>query len=388
MQRVPFFIEVLHSSQSAPLQICRKTMAGLFRRHIAPLPFAGSMDEVHQVLASLKAKGISPAVLVINTYWADEILPQVDVLIKDVPLLLFVREIITETTTTRISSLGVDADKTSTTIEAISQRPKSIWGYGAKTTEQMADTAAVAIEEFLKDGNFVHIERRGTSMRMDDDRDEVRRTPARQRISTRVDALPCRASSDRILTPAGSPAIQNSSNPEAAPSPPQPATPPRIFIPPPPPAAPPPAPTAGAPLTAVVPASVVPASVPAKRSAAQPGIRGLLTDLSLPCLLTMLELERKTGELTLRRPDEMVMLHVRDGRVVQAALKATPQPPSLSTGVEVVYHALTWLAGEFLFSPQPIDTPDRIQAPMQSLLMEGARRIDTAAAGGLTKNVS
>jgi CheY-like chemotaxis protein len=106
-----------------------------------------------------------------------------------------------------------------------------------------------------------------------------------------------------------------------------------------------------------------------------PGLHGDLGQIGLSALLTLVELERKTGMLTLRGPGGTIaQILVRDGRVVHARLEETPDP----VDVECVYHLLSWSGGTFEFLACDVEGPDRVQTPTMHLLMEAARLMDEA----------
>ncbi len=102
------------------------------------------------------------------------------------------------------------------------------------------------------------------------------------------------------------------------------------------------------------------------------GMTGDLAVIGPASLLTLLEMERKTGELFLKRQQEEVKVCLRAGRVVDAACVGDPS----IVGAECIYRVLSWSAGEFFLTSTVIDGPDRIGIPTTHLLMEGARRMD------------
>lgn len=108
----------------------------------------------------------------------------------------------------------------------------------------------------------------------------------------------------------------------------------------------------------------------------QPGLQGDLGQVGLSALLTLIELERKTGMLTLRDPTGRVaQVLVRNGRVVHARLEDTPAP----VDVECIYYLLSWSQGTFEFLMCDVEGPDRVQTSTMHLLMEGARLLDEAS---------
>jgi hypothetical protein len=106
------------------------------------------------------------------------------------------------------------------------------------------------------------------------------------------------------------------------------------------------------------------------------GLRGDLTQVGLSSLLVLIEMERKTGLLQLRAPNEglSAQLLVREGKVVHARLDDADEP----VDAECVYYLLTWGAGEFEFVTCVVEGVDRVNASTTHLLMEGARLMDEA----------
>src|SRR5688500_12107269 len=72
-------------------------------------------------------------------------------------------------------------------------------------------------------------------------------------------------------------------------------------------------------------------------------LRGELDKIGLPTLLTMLEMERRSGILILQRPQQLGRLHVRDGQVIRASIEGTGR----DSGTEAVFAMLTWPDGQF-----------------------------------------
>jgi len=106
------------------------------------------------------------------------------------------------------------------------------------------------------------------------------------------------------------------------------------------------------------------------------GLRGDLSQVGLSSLLVLIEMERKTGLLQLRAPDDgpSAQVLVREGKVVHARLDDADEP----VDAECVYYLLTWGAGEFEFITCVVEGVDRVNVSTTHLLMEGARLIDEA----------
>jgi DNA-binding response OmpR family regulator len=129
----------------------------------------------------------------------------------------------------------------------------------------------------------------------------------------------------------------------------------------------------------------------AREQLSSPSIHGDLAHMGLSSLLILIELERKTGQLTLHAPLDATIdtdlseaaeprvpaigvVLVREGRIVHARLEGVAEP----VDAECVYHLLTWPAGEFEFTACLIEGEDRIGSSTTALLMEAARRLDEA----------
>jgi hypothetical protein len=124
-------------------------------------------------------------------------------------------------------------------------------------------------------------------------------------------------------------------------------------------------------------------------------IEGPLRELGIHDVFQLLDLSRKTGVLRVTselREDEGVV-HFDAGRVVQASIRSKPAP-ALDAGAmsrrelerlhrlqfeSVVFELMSWQEGFFSFEEQPrerLPRDSRISVSTESLLMEGARRID------------
>ena len=159
MKRLPFLIEVWEGTHNAELRICHKVMTQLFRQRVLPLPFATSVREVSDVTNALKRQGMEPAIFIVNTFWAEEVLPDLDALMGETPVLFFRRDLYSFTK----SLQGIFGDprrgRTTECIRNMTPRETSVWSYGSKTTDTVAERASHAIIKYLEDGKFSGIER-------------------------------------------------------------------------------------------------------------------------------------------------------------------------------------------------------------------------------------
>ena len=106
------------------------------------------------------------------------------------------------------------------------------------------------------------------------------------------------------------------------------------------------------------------------------GLRGRLEQFGLATVLTFLDLERRSGELTLLGEREVGRLWLRQGQVIRARIEG-----SRRTRKPAVYEMLNWSKGRFAFVQAALDAvADEIGAPTPMLLIEAARRTDELAA--------
>jgi len=105
------------------------------------------------------------------------------------------------------------------------------------------------------------------------------------------------------------------------------------------------------------------------------GLRGDLEQVGLAGLLALIEIERKSGRLTLHGGDgRCAHLLARDGRIIQAAIDGD----DVAEDLDCVHRTLAWSAGEFEFVVCAVEGADRLQRSITHLLLEGAQRMDEA----------
>ena len=104
------------------------------------------------------------------------------------------------------------------------------------------------------------------------------------------------------------------------------------------------------------------------------GFSGAIEDISLASLLVLLEMERKTGMLVLRRrgTSERCRIFLRDGSIIAAFLDSDPT----RRHAELLYSILNWSAGGFAFKSLPVEMTDEVRATTTHLLIEATRRLD------------
>lgn len=112
-------------------------------------------------------------------------------------------------------------------------------------------------------------------------------------------------------------------------------------------------------------------------SSGSAALTGNLEEIGLSVLLTLLEMERKTGILVVNDEDEIhvARIHIRGGRVVHASMESEELRP---VNADCIYFLLNWTSGYFEFSLAEVDMEDQVGFTTTHLLMEGAKRIDEA----------
>ncbi len=103
------------------------------------------------------------------------------------------------------------------------------------------------------------------------------------------------------------------------------------------------------------------------------GVRGSLRELSTGDFLQSLSAGEKSVEVQIRRDGEQARIFMRSGRVVHCEC-------GVLGGEEAFYSVVRWEEGEFEILPCSRFPEQSIHAPLESLLIEGFRRVDEALA--------
>jgi CheY-like chemotaxis protein len=99
-------------------------------------------------------------------------------------------------------------------------------------------------------------------------------------------------------------------------------------------------------------------------------VTGSLEQISMPDLLQIFSLNRRTGSLQLTSPlREAAEVYLNEGRIEEAVIGD-------ARGVKALYRLLTWRAGRFAFMPLRRAPSVSMQSSTDSLLMEGMRQSD------------
>jgi CheY-like chemotaxis protein len=114
-----------------------------------------------------------------------------------------------------------------------------------------------------------------------------------------------------------------------------------------------------------------------------PGImtafKGTLDQIGLPSILSLVDMERKTGMLVLilEPGKEKARIYFSEGRVVRAGYDKKASPKN----AELIYELLAHTEGKFEFRNVMVDARDEVHSPTPHLLLEGARLIDEGRRG-------
>lgn len=119
------------------------------------------------------------------------------------------------------------------------------------------------------------------------------------------------------------------------------------------------------------------------RGPARSVMRGDLAEVGLATLLTIMEMERRSGVLVLQRGRELGRLHVREGHVLRARIEGRRR----ERGLVAAYHLLAWPDGQFELWHAAVEGPNEIATSTTFLLMEGMRRLDEERAANVVDSL-
>ena len=101
-------------------------------------------------------------------------------------------------------------------------------------------------------------------------------------------------------------------------------------------------------------------------------IEGSLSQLSIPDLMQILGMNKRSGRLTLEKGNERGEIVVVEGRPSNAKV-------GRAEGEKALFRLLVWTEGTFTFAPGTSGGKARIQRPMDSALLEAMRQADEVA---------
>ncbi len=101
----------------------------------------------------------------------------------------------------------------------------------------------------------------------------------------------------------------------------------------------------------------------------QKELEGRLDGISLADVIQMIYMNRREGELVVRRGGESGVIYFRGGHICDAELDGMGRTKAL-------FRLLSWKGARFEFYSRPVDMSRRINAATGNLLIEGMRQID------------
>lgn len=98
-------------------------------------------------------------------------------------------------------------------------------------------------------------------------------------------------------------------------------------------------------------------------------VEGSLSEISLPDLLQMFNMNKKEGVLSLANGKDKGEIFIQDGNIIEVIIGEI-------SGEKALFRLLTWKKGSFQFSPSKVTVPQKINKPPDNLIMEGLRQYD------------
>ncbi|MDC3953812.1 response regulator [Polyangium jinanense] len=118
-------------------------------------------------------------------------------------------------------------------------------------------------------------------------------------------------------------------------------------------------------------------SVPPSSATETTAIQGDLSQMSIATVLTVLELERRTGIVEVISKKRKVQLDVASGFIVTGTIGGTT-----TDAITILRNILGWKVGRFSFVPQPDRPPTGSAQPIGHLLLEAVRLEDESIHNG------
>lgn len=157
-QAIPFFVESQFAHEQG-MDPCARIWRRLRVAHVEPVPFGQTVAEVNQIARSMKEARCTPAIFVVNTLNAKDMLKRLDPVIGETPTLFLRRELMLGQS--GLAEYLLPDPETAHTLHVLGKltlRLSSIWYYGARTMDSVAERATEALLAFLLDRDFRRIE--------------------------------------------------------------------------------------------------------------------------------------------------------------------------------------------------------------------------------------
>jgi hemerythrin len=156
---VPVLIEAESTGGQADTAVCARVSDLLTKQGVLRVGLAHSLEQARSALKDLQSSGQAPAIFVVNTFGAKDILGELDTLMGDWPV-LYLRRALYSGLSGLLDQIRPSESAVATVMQA-KMRPRltSMWFYGTRNSGMIAQRAAEAIAAFINTGDFEHIER-------------------------------------------------------------------------------------------------------------------------------------------------------------------------------------------------------------------------------------
>jgi hypothetical protein len=102
-------------------------------------------------------------------------------------------------------------------------------------------------------------------------------------------------------------------------------------------------------------------------------LSGALSEINVGTLLTLFEMERRSGVVLLYARGRRGQINIRMGKIVRAATSGDAP----LNGKEALYALLAWRSGRFQYRPGPVKGEEgELDLSTSHVLLEAARRSD------------
>jgi|GEM_PF-3642528 len=163
MRGVPIFVEVDSTRLDKDLQVCSKIVTMLTESNFGPVGLAGTIPELQSILGELSEHKLTPGIFAINTFGVKPILPELDNLMGDAPVIYFRRELFAGQSGL-MEHMGVsDAGTQNTVVVLGKMRPRltAFCFYGKKNAQAVAKDSFATLTRFLNGEDFRLVEQMG-----------------------------------------------------------------------------------------------------------------------------------------------------------------------------------------------------------------------------------
>jgi hypothetical protein len=167
MSRVPILVEVEPTRKQPDTCLCAKAAHTLLEANLGPVGLVGTLDETKALLDELAGHNLTPAIFIVNTFGAKAILPGLDSLMGDLPVVYLRRQLFAGRSGLMdgLPPLGPGGIMATTALNQMKPRLTSMWFYGSRNADDIARRLASTLTRFIADGDFKHFERAVSALR-------------------------------------------------------------------------------------------------------------------------------------------------------------------------------------------------------------------------------